>query len=76
MREEATKDTFLSEAVGRRHLHLATHGFFRAAGSAEIGVSGRSLVDNHPGLLCGLAFAGANGRGSILEVANLQITVS
>ena len=30
MGQEATKDTFLSEAVGRRHLHLATHGFFRA----------------------------------------------
>jgi CHAT domain-containing protein/tetratricopeptide (TPR) repeat protein len=73
----ASEGAFKAEAPGRRVLHLATHGFFldgscgtTAAGSRAVGglvgvkvAAGRPNEQN-PLLLAGLAFAGANRRGS------------
>ena len=69
--EEATEAAFRREAPRHRWLHLATHGFFAPpelrsafAATGEGGRSGsfgeRRLSDFHPGLLSGLAMAGAN----------------
>jgi CHAT domain-containing protein len=69
----ASQDAFVQAAPGHRYLHLATHGYFAAprfksalarslqASSAEGAfVSNQSLSGYHPGLLSGLALAGAN----------------
>jgi CHAT domain-containing protein len=73
----ATKNAVKSAAVGRRVVHLATHGFFLGAscgpqtgGTRAIGgistpaTSGRTGTIENPLLLSGLAFAGANRRAS------------
>jgi CHAT domain-containing protein len=66
----ATEQAFRSQAPGKRYLHLATHGFFAppelksVLGSPSTrsgGLDGMNRI--HPGLLSGLALAGAN-RGT------------
>ncbi|MGB9205336.1 MAG: CHAT domain-containing protein [Terriglobales bacterium] len=71
---DASPEAFEQYAPGRRVLHVATHGFF-LEGSCESAVQRRidpSMRDEsvlpataeNPLLLSGLAFAGANRRGS------------
>jgi CHAT domain-containing protein len=89
----ATKDALAREASRHFCLHLATHGFFadpkfrsalersgRDLGGTEL-VSRQSLSGYHPGLLSGLALAGANkpdaeddGILTAEEVATLDLT--
>jgi CHAT domain-containing protein len=74
-RKRATEDAFLEAAAKHRWLHVATHGFFApatlrsalarrdpAAEAAE-GLGRSGIVGRHPGLLSGLALAGANASG-------------
>jgi CHAT domain-containing protein len=70
----AKQDALVAAAVRHRYLHLATHGYFaaphlksaleaKASGLAADGsawASDQSLAGYHPGLLSGLALAGAN----------------
>jgi CHAT domain-containing protein/tetratricopeptide (TPR) repeat protein len=78
----ATEDAFRAEAPRHRWIHLATHGFFAQeslpsglAGSVddeqrrhgELFGSANEVRGFHPGLLSGIALAGANG-GSHPEV--------
>ncbi|HWA96886.1 MAG TPA: CHAT domain-containing protein, partial [Pirellulales bacterium] len=74
-RRNATEGAFRDEVPNHRWLHLITHGFFAPAqlGGAAV----------HPGLLSGLAFAGANtapiegsddGILTALEVASLDLS--
>ena len=70
----ATQAALVEQASGHLYLHLATHGYFAAPrfksaldrstqGSQVRGgtfVSDQSLAGYHPGLLSGLALAGAN----------------
>jgi CHAT domain-containing protein len=98
---EATESRFRIAAPRATFIHLAVHGFqsFRrtsptantiAAGrllAAELNASGRS-VGVHPGLLCGVALAGANSPATLedrladdglltgLEVSNLDLSSS
>ncbi|MDX1946408.1 MAG: CHAT domain-containing tetratricopeptide repeat protein [Pirellulaceae bacterium] len=91
-RELATEAAFRDEAGTHRWLHIATHGFFAPprlksaleAGSADPsrGSSDGGLAGYHPGLLSGLALAGANsparegqddGILTALEVAALDL---
>ena len=70
----ATKTTVKQDAIGRRVIHLATHGFFLQspcdspiAGTRAVGGLARRApsspeVAENPLLLTGLAFAGANAR--------------
>jgi CHAT domain-containing protein/tetratricopeptide (TPR) repeat protein len=71
---EASEDVFRTEAPRCTYLHLATHGFFQPvddkpeAQRNRVGQIDRldardQIVSMHPGLQCGLALAGANGRG-------------
>ncbi|MCE9608566.1 MAG: CHAT domain-containing protein [Planctomycetia bacterium] len=75
VRQEAGEGRFRALAPRYRHLHLATHGFFAGAEHASIAQAadtrtGRDramlgsretpLVGNNPGILSGLALAGAN----------------
>jgi len=90
----ANKDAVLRQAGHHRVVHLATHGFFAensddSAITANAGVEkpsgiqsiGRSPVGGlHPGLLSGIALAGANRPGATddgiltaLEVADLDM---
>jgi CHAT domain-containing protein/tetratricopeptide (TPR) repeat protein len=73
--DQATEAAFRQAARGRRILHLATHGFFlgacQPAGTVTRGVGGlaarkaASRAVTQPSIpLAGLAFAGANQRGS------------
>ncbi len=79
-RDQASEANFRREVTGHRFAHLATHGFFapewaavtsRPLGgldSIENGPSGEaSPAALYPGLLCGLALAGANSlaRGGV-----------
>ncbi len=72
---EAREQRFCEEAIRHKYLHIATHGFFaptelRSAikegedqarsAAPPSGVSGQ-FIGYPPGLLSGLAFAGANG---------------
>jgi CHAT domain-containing protein len=70
----ASQDAFIREAPRHRYLHVATHGYFAAErfksalarsthdgrGPGQELVSNQSLAGYHPGLLSGLALAGAN----------------
>ena len=71
---EASPEAFTQYAPGKRVLHMATHGFF-LEGSCESAVQRRldpskrdesvlPATAENPLLLSGLAFAGANRRGS------------
>ena len=70
---QATKDRLLAGMPGKRYLLLATHGYFAppgvqsalspgeaAPGPGWEGMSRRDVVGYHPGLLSGLAWAGAS----------------
>jgi CHAT domain-containing protein len=91
----ATKDALSREASRHLYLHLATHGFFAAANfrsalersgqdqrlSGTELLSRQSLSGYHPGLLSGLALAGANkpdaeddGILTAEEVSTLDLT--
>jgi CHAT domain-containing protein/Tfp pilus assembly protein PilF len=92
LRERATEAAFRAGAPKHRWLHLATHGFFAPeqlrsalAGSGQAGPWGRGheVTGYHPGLLSGLALAGANtppepdgddGVLTALEVASLDLS--
>ena len=75
-RAQASKQAFLAAARDHRYLHVATHGFFatetqRSAFELVVrGHSGELLLNStavsgmHPGLLSGLALAGANRAGA------------
>ncbi len=78
-RRKASRDAFEALAPKHRFLHLATHGWFApesVTSTADdrvideaMGVMGSSLLDQvrglAPSLLCGLAFAGANGEADM-----------
>ncbi|MBA4015740.1 MAG: hypothetical protein C0483_00985 [Pirellula sp.] len=78
VRGEANESSFREWAPGYRHLHIATHGFFAGAEhSSAVGIRsggqrGRDflalreepIVGENPGLLSGLALAGANRNPS------------
>jgi CHAT domain-containing protein/tetratricopeptide (TPR) repeat protein len=79
---EATEERVRREAPHYRWLHLATHGFFAPAKLRSALAPGTELADEranhdlfsrlgvsgfHPGLLSGLALAGANHRGGVGE---------
>lgn len=75
-RDLATEEKFRESASNSRYLHLATHGFFLPQKS--------QTQHRHPGLLSGLALAGANRRANnsasyddglltALEVATLNL---
>jgi CHAT domain-containing protein len=86
---EATEEAVREQASRRRWLHLATHGFFappqlRSALAPDPGDASerQGAVGLHPGLLSGLALAGANrppedgqndGILTALEVAELDL---
>lgn len=92
-RADATKQTFVRQVAGKRYLHLATHGFF-APPEMQTGLSrppfaegaSRSLFGYHPGVLSGLALAGAgsgqtpsggdDGILTALEVAALDLSAA
>jgi len=70
----ASKSAVTLGSVGRRVVHLATHGFFlgspcesgpsntRSVGGLTAASSHTSVAADNPLLLAGLAFAGANGH--------------
>ncbi|MEQ8762542.1 MAG: CHAT domain-containing protein [Planctomycetota bacterium] len=78
-RRKASRDAFEKLAPTVRFLHLATHGWFAPESVAStvddrvidenMGIMGSSLRDQviglAPSLLCGLAFAGANGAADM-----------
>jgi CHAT domain-containing protein len=90
----ATEQALLEEAPRSRYLHLATHGYFAAPRfqsaldrsaqdlrGAETFVSNQSLAGYHPGLLSGIALAGANqpsetddGILTAVEVGTLNLS--
>ncbi|HEY5315022.1 MAG TPA: CHAT domain-containing tetratricopeptide repeat protein [Pirellulales bacterium] len=76
-RQQATEAAFRNQAPNNSWLHLITHGFFAGAGGSK------SSEPVDPGLLCGLAFAGANtppaegqddGILTALEVSSLDLS--
>ncbi len=73
--KNALEETFREEVTKHRFIHLATHGFFAPpqlksalapvegnSGNLSFHESGFDLPGCHPGLLSGIAFAGANGK--------------
>jgi tetratricopeptide (TPR) repeat protein len=74
--DQATKTAFKRDAPGHGFLHLATHGYFapkelrsalgpggaRGATAWIDSLGSAGIIGYHPGLLSGLAFAGANLR--------------
>jgi CHAT domain-containing protein len=67
----ATEGAFRAALPGSRFVHLATHGFFdsppassHASLDSNYDRSPQFLAKHSPGLLAGLAFAGANGPPS------------
>ncbi len=95
---DATEDAFRRQAPKHRYLHLATHGYFapetlRSAlgpgpsSRSRPGIDplgGTTIAGFHPGLLSGIALAGANRRPApigaddgiltALEVASLDLS--
>jgi CHAT domain-containing protein len=78
----ATETAFREQAPGHRWLHVATHGFF-APPSLRSALAAGGERGRHPGLLSGLALAGANvpatadgddGILTALEVAALDLS--
>ncbi|MCH7725661.1 MAG: CHAT domain-containing protein [Planctomycetes bacterium] len=71
-RTQSTEAIFRKAAPGYYNLHLATHGFFadptkKSATKADpaqrqLQLSHQRVTGHHPGLLSGLAFAGANRK--------------
>lgn len=63
---EATEGRLRSMGPKHRYLHLATHGFFAPRGvqTPRSGGNRRHVPWQHPGLLSGVALAGANRRVS------------
>lgn len=60
---EASKPAVRAAAGRCRYLHLATHGYFRpqaAPADARLPPEGQHLIALQPGLLAGIALAGAN----------------
>jgi CHAT domain-containing protein/Tfp pilus assembly protein PilF len=98
--DEATEEAFRREAPAHHFLHLATHGYFaprelrsalgpadpkdKAARSGSDALGGVGVAGFHPGLLSGIALAGANRRPTpvgqddgiltALEVAELDLS--
>jgi CHAT domain-containing protein/Tfp pilus assembly protein PilF len=95
----ATESAFRREAPGHRYIHLATHGYFappelrsalgpkddsKASRPGIDSLVGSSVAGYHPGLLSGIALAGANIRPTplgqddgiltALEVAELDLS--
>jgi len=79
-RTNATESAFREQAGRHRWLHVATHGFFAPA---SVKSAQKGEVGYHPGLLSGLALAGANlkpdpnrddGILTALEVAALDLS--
>ncbi len=78
-RSKASREAFERLAPKARYVHLATHGWFAPESVASttddrvidqrMGLAGSSLRDQviglAPSLLCGLAFAGANGEADM-----------
>lgn len=73
-KEKATKQAFAAAARTARFLHLATHGSFadpsvksafslenRALALRSLAFD-RQVIGEHPGLLSGIVFAGANHK--------------
>ncbi len=95
---DATESAFRREAPGHRYLHLATHGYFapkelrsalgpidqKEARPGIDALGGAGVAGYHPGLLSGIAFAGANRRPTpigeddgiltAMEVAELDLS--
>jgi CHAT domain-containing protein len=65
----ATEQAFRKQAHGKRYVHLATHGFFDppnlrpSSPALRGGGPGSPPLGLHPGLLSGVALAGANRSG-------------
>lgn len=95
--EQATEGAFRSAAGGKTFIHLATHGFFAAEGLQSLVHVASEATDHirpvsdfttnvasqHPGLLSGVVFAGANrsidqndddGIFTALELSSLDLT--
>jgi CHAT domain-containing protein/Tfp pilus assembly protein PilF len=98
--DEATEEAFRRAAPKHRFLHLATHGYFapaqlrsalgpgdpkaQAARPGSDALGGAGVAGYHPGLLSGIALAGANRRPTplgqddgiltALEVAELDLS--
>jgi CHAT domain-containing protein/Tfp pilus assembly protein PilF len=94
----ATEEAFRRQAPHARYLHLATHGYFapkelrsalgpgdaKAARPGGDALGGAGVAGYHPGLLSGIALAGANRRSTpvgqddgiltALEVAELDLS--
>ena len=74
MGADASPEAFVQLAPGKRVLHVATHGFFlegSCQSAVQLGLDSRKrdnsflpVTAENPLLLSGLAFAGANRRGS------------
>ena len=96
--DKATEEAFRRQAPRSRYLHLATHGYFappelrsalgpddlKAAKAGINALGGAGVAGYHPGLLSGIAMAGANRRPTpigeddgiltAMEVADLDLS--
>ena len=96
--DKATEEAFRRQAPRSRYLHLATHGYFappelrsalgpddlKAAKAGINALGGAGVAGYHPGLLSGIAMAGANRRPTpigeddgiltAMEVAELDLS--
>ncbi len=80
-RSRANKATFRTEMARHRYVHLATHGFFLSEKQLALGAAfgadrlgenarGSEMRRINPGLLSGLALAGANRAGRLSDVTD------